>query len=380
MITERPAASNMRSILLASYPGFAAAALLVAYARADAQTERRVLSGEQVAIYNLAGKLRVESGGGSEVVVEVMRGGRDGDRLRLEEGTIRGYQTLRVVYPSDRIVYPELGRGNRSTITVRDDGTWGNELSRGDRSERGDRSSRDYPDRERNQVEISSAGSGLEAYADLRVLVPRGQRLVIHNAAGDARITMVDADLAVEVASSTISADRTRGRLSLDTGSGSVSVSDAQGDVDLDTGSGGVTITGVRGGNLKMDTGSGSIRGGDIDVSDLKADVGSGGVHLERVRASRVDVDAGSGGTELELLSPIDQLKVEAGSGGVTVRLPATLSATVDLETGSGGIDTDFSVQVTKFEQHHIVGRIGDGRGRIKIEAGSGSVRLLRGN
>jgi len=129
-----------------------------------------------------------------------------------------------------------------------------------------------------------------------------------------------------------------------------------------------------------MDTGSGSIRGGDIDVSDLKADVGSGGVHLERVRASRVNVDAGSGGTELELLTPVDDMKVESGSGGVTVRLPANLGATVDLETGSGGIDTDFSVQVTKFEQHHIVGRIGNGRGRIKIEAGSGQVRLLRGN
>ena len=367
----------MRFILPAVSPGLVAAALLVASTRADAQTERRVLSGDRVAIYNLAGKLRVESGDGSDVVVEVMRGGRDGDRLRLEQGTIRGYEALRIVYPADRIVYPELGRNNRSTITVRDDGTWGNELSRGDR---GDRESRDYRDRERNQVEISSAGSGLEAYADLRVLVPRGQRIVIHNAAGDARITMVDADLAVEVASSTISADRTRGSLRLDTGSGSVSVTDAQGDVDLDTGSGGVTIAGVKGGSLKMDTGSGSIRGGDIDVSDLKADVGSGGVHLERVRASRVNVDAGSGGTELELLSAIDQMKVEAGSGGVTIRLPASLSATVDLETGSGGIDTDFSVQVTKFEQHHIVGRIGDGRGQIKVESGSGAVRLLRSN
>ncbi|HKN68667.1 MAG TPA: DUF4097 family beta strand repeat-containing protein [Gemmatimonadaceae bacterium] len=370
----------MRFILPASSPALAVAALLIASGRADAQTERRVLSGDRVAIYNLAGKLRVESGDGSDVVVEVTRGGRDGDRLRLEQGTIRGYEALRIVYPSDRIVYPELGRNNRSTITVRDDGTWGNALSRGDRGERGDRDSRDYRDRERNQVEISSSGSGLEAYADLRVLVPRGQRIVIHNAAGDARITMVDADLAVEVASSTISAERTRGSLALDTGSGSVSVTDAQGDINLDTGSGGVTITGVKGGSLKMDTGSGSIRGGDIDVSDLKADVGSGGVHLERVRASRVNVDAGSGGTELELLSSIDQMKVEAGSGGVTIRLPANLSATVDLETGSGGIDTDFSVQVTKFEQHHIVGRIGDGRGQIKVESGSGAVRLLRVN
>jgi DUF4097 and DUF4098 domain-containing protein YvlB len=128
-----------------------------------------------------------------------------------------------------------------------------------------------------------------------------------------------------------------------------------------------------------MDTGSGSIRGGDIDVADLKADVGSGGVRLQRVRASRIDVDAGSGGTELELLSTIEHLKVDAGSGGVTVHLPASVGAEVDIETGSGGIDTDFAVQITKFEQRHMVGRIGDGRGQIRIESGSGNVRLLKG-
>jgi DUF4097 and DUF4098 domain-containing protein YvlB len=96
------------------------------------------------------------------------------------------------------------------------------------------------------------------------------------------------------------------------------------------------------------------------------------------VKASRVDVDAGSGATEIELLSTVESLKVDAGSGGVTVRLPATLSAEVDLETGSGGIDTDFAVQMTRFERRHVVGKIGDGRGRIRIESGSGRVRLVK--
>jgi len=347
--------------------------LAIASPRLAAQGDRRVLSSDRIAIYNLAGKLRVESGSGSEVVVEITRGGRDGDRLRIEEGNIGGYDALRVVYPSDHVVYPELERGSRTQIDVRDDGTWG------DLPSRDDHRSRDSFGRERNHVEISSSGSGLEAYADILVRVPRGQRLVIHNAVGDARITMVDADLAVEVSASTITAERTRGHLSLDTGSGSVSVTDAQGDVNLDTGSGSVTISGIRGESLKMDTGSGSITGGDIEVSELKADVGSGGVRLGRVRAARVDVDAGSGGTELELLSTIEHLKVEAGSGGVTVRLPESTNADVDVETGSGGIDTDFAVQVTRFEQRHLIGRIGNGRGQIRIESGSGHVRLLKG-
>jgi hypothetical protein len=341
-------------------------ALHVPHSSAQAQTERRTISGERVAIYNLAGKVRVEAGSGSAVVVEITRGGRDADQLRIEEGSIRDRETLRVLYPSDHVVYPSMGRSSRTTISVRDDGTWGDNGSRGS-------------DRGRNRVEIDGSGRGMEAYADLRILVPRGQHIEIHQGVGDARVTSVDADLAVDVAAADVTTQRTRGTLSLDTGSGSVSVSDAQGDVKLDTGSGSVTISNVHGETLRMDTGSGSIEGGDIEVTELKADVGSGGVKLERVRAPRVDVDAGSGGTELELLSNIEQLKIDAGSGGVTVHLPASLNADVDIETGSGGIDTDFAVQVTRMEQRHMVGRIGNGRGRIRIESGSGRVQLLRG-
>lgn len=348
--------------------GFAlfSAALVLPRSSVDAQTERRTISGDRIAIYNLAGKVRVQSGSGSEVVVEITRGGRDGDQLRIEEGAIRDRETLRVLYPADHIIYPEMERSSRTTISVRDDGTWGGDHSRGS-------------DGDRNRVEISGSGRGMEAYADLRILVPRGQHIEIYEGVGDTRVTSVDADLAVDVASADVTTERTRGQLSLDTGSGSVSVTDAQGDVKLDTGSGSVTIANVRGESLRMDTGSGSIQGGDIEVSDLKADVGSGGVKLERVRAPRVDVDAGSGGTELELLSNIEQLKIDAGSGGVTVHLPASLNADVDIETGSGGIDTDFAVRVTRVEQRHLVGRIGNGGGRIRIESGSGHVRLLRG-
>ena len=81
----------------------------------------------------------------------------------------------------------------------------------------------------------------------------------------------------------------------------------------------------------------------------------------------------------VELLSNVEQLKVDAGSGGVTVRLPASTGAEIDVETGSGGIDTDFAVQLTRFERSHMIGKIGDGRGRIRIESGSGHVRLLKG-
>jgi DUF4097 and DUF4098 domain-containing protein YvlB len=330
-----------------------------------AQTERRTLSGDRIAIYNLAGRLRVQAGTGSAVTVDITRGGRDGSRLTLASGDIRGANTLRVVYPADRIVYPDMGYRSRTDLRVNGDGTF---------DDRND--SRDWYREDR--VEIRGSGSGLEAFADLVVSVPKGQRLSVHWGVGEAIVSNVDGDLNINVASARISTEHTRGYLNLDTGSGAVSVVDAQGDVNLDTGSGSVTVDGVKGNDLSMDTGSGSMTVSNVDVKMLKGDVGSGGMRLSRVKAARVNLDAGSGGIDLDLTSTFEELYVDAGSGGVTVRMPGAQGAAVDIETGSGGIETDFAVQTTRFGRQRLRGQIGDGKGRIRIESGSGRVRLLK--
>jgi lia operon protein LiaG len=354
----------MPTLRLPARATIAAALLVSTFPAANAQTERRTLSGERVAIYNLAGRLRVQPGTGSAVTVDITRGGRDGSRLTLASGDIRGANSLRVIYPADRIVYPDMGARSRTDLRVHGDGTF---------DDRND--SREWRE---DRIEIRGSGSGLEAYADLVVSVPKGQRLSVHWGVGEAVVSNVDGDLNINVASARISTEHTRGYLNLDTGSGGVSVVDAQGDVNLDTGSGSVTVDGVKGDELSMDTGSGSMTVSNVDVKTLKGDVGSGGMRLARVKATHVNLDAGSGGVDLDLLSTLDELHVEAGSGGVTIRMPAAQGADVDIETGSGGIETDFAIQTTRFGRQHLRGRIGDGKGRIRIESGSGRVRLLK--
>ncbi|MDQ3997954.1 MAG: DUF4097 domain-containing protein [Gemmatimonadota bacterium] len=340
--------------------------LLVGVATAGAQsTDRRVVSGPAVAIYNLAGRARLEGGGGSEVVVEVTRGGTDAGRLRIETGPRGEWQTLRVIYPSDRVVFPGLGGwGSRTTLRVDDQGFFDD--------------SGDWRGRGGQRVEIRASGSGLEAWADLRVVVPRGKRIALHLAAGEAIVSNVDGDIAVDVSAANVTAEHTRGQLSLDTGSGSVRVSDAQGSLNLDTGSGSVIVSDVRGDELRMDTGSGSITVRNAEVRTLTADVGSGGIRLSGIKASRVSLDTGSGSTEVELLTDVEDVDVDAGSGPVSLRLPAGAGAEVEIETGSGGIETDFPIQVSRWERNYLRGRMGDGKGRIRIDSGSGRVRLLR--
>ncbi|MGH7620482.1 MAG: DUF4097 family beta strand repeat-containing protein [Gemmatimonadaceae bacterium] len=335
---------------------------------AVSQTEHRSLSGDRVAIYNLAGELRVQPASGPDVTVDITRGGRDAGQLTIATGEIRGAQTLRVLYHTDRIIYPQLRHRTQTQLRVDDDGTFDDSRSSG--------SGHDWF--ERGRVEIRDSGSGADAHADLVVGVPKGQRIVLHLGAGDATVSNVDGDIHLSVASSSVSTEHTRGSLELSTGSGGVTVTDAQGSVNLDTGSGGATVTGIHGDELRLDVGSGSVRGGDIEVKTLDADIGSGGLRLTHLKVDRVKADVGSGGLDLDLSATVTDVSIESGSGGVTLHLPATQSAALDIDTGSGGVTSEFAIQTNRMSRKHVSGQIGDGRGRIHIESGSGSVRLLK--
>jgi len=327
------------------------------------QTEQRSVKGSHVAVYNLAGRLRAVAGTGDAVVVEITRGGADASKLRVETGTIRGRETLRIVYPADQIVYPTNYR-SRTTIRVRDDGTF----SEGNWNEGWDR----------DRVEIRSSGSGLEAHADLVVRIPKGQKVDLFLAVGRAEIANVEGDLLVDVSSAEVEVAGLKGNLTLDTGSGRVAVRDVTGDLKIDTGSGGISLERIKGTLLDLDSGSGGVEATDVDVKEFKADIGSGGLRMHRMRAPLVDVETGSGGATLELLSEVERVSVETGSGGVTIRAPATLSAQVEVETGSGGFQTDFEILTRNVGRNHVSGRIGEGKGRVSVEAGSGTVRLLK--
>jgi lia operon protein LiaG len=328
-----------------------------------AQTETKAIGGSDVAIYNLAGRMRAVAGAGKEVSVEIRRGGPDASKLRIETGMIRNRQTLRVVYPADRIVYPDM-RGSRLDINVREDGTF----SDGTWDEF----------RNMDRTYIRSSGSGFEAYADLVVSVPKGQKIALYLAAGRVDVTNVEGDILIDVAQAEIDVTGTKGPLTLDTGSGRVSVRDVTGDVSVDAGSGGITMGRIKGTSLTLDSGSGSVDASDIDVRDFRADVGSGGVRVSRLKAATVSVETGSGSTNIDLIGDLERMDVESGSGGVTLRAPANLSAEIDAETGSGGFQTDFDILTRRLGRNHVQGKIGDGKARVRLESGSGTIRLLK--
>jgi DUF4097 and DUF4098 domain-containing protein YvlB len=82
---------------------------------------------------------------------------------------------------------------------------------------------------------------------------------------------------------------------------------------------------------------------------------------------------------DVALTATFSSLSIETGSGDVTLKVPPTVGAEVDLETGSGDIDLGgLTLQVRRIEQDHITGTLGDGKGRLSVETGSGDVRLVK--
>ena len=341
------------------------ATILVAAPLAAQQAERFTLSGNDVAIYNLVGTLSIDRGTGTDVVVTLTRGGRDADQLTVERSTVRGLPSLGVVYPADHIIYPAMGRHSSTRFTIRHDGTWdGMDWGRHGHGS--------------NQIEISGTGSGLEAFARLDISVPAGRKVRVYLGVGSVEVTNVEGTLSVDVASASITTHATHGNFSLDTGSGDIDVTTHDGDLRLDTGSGDITVTTQQNGALDIDTGSGSVRTSGITATSIRIDTGSGDIRLGDVTATRASLETGSGSIEARFRNPIEDVKAETGSGDVTLRLPEGLNVTVDLDTSSGDLTLDFPVQLIRKDENSLRGKIGDGRGRLDVESGSGNISLLK--
>ena len=353
----------MSRLVLALLAAAGGSVLLAPTARAQ-QGERFTLAGDSMAVYNLVGQATVEPGSGAQVVVTVRRAGADAANLRVERGPVRGRQTLRVLYPEDRIRYAPYGRGSRTETRIDADGTWGHSKGHG------------WLDGGRRVV--ISGDRGMDASADLRIEVPAGRAVAVYQGVGRITARNVNGRIHLDGMSAGVSATAMRGTLTIDVGSGDVSVTGMRGELNVDTGSGEVEVRDVVGRDLVIDTGSGGVTGADLSTQRLNVDTGSGDVALDGVRAPEILIDTGSGSVGLTLVTAFRSLDIDTGSGDVTVRVPGELDATVAVETSSGDIRTDFTVTGARREEGELHGRIGRGQGTLAIETGSGDVQLLR--
>lgn len=330
-----------------------AAPVIAAHAQ---QAERVELSGSTIKLYNLIGTLEVVPATGGTASADVTRKGSDGARLSVRHSG----GTLTIMYPGDQFVYQGGEGHHESTLRVREDGSFN-----GDWNDGGGR-----------KVKISSRGSGLSAWADIRLALPAGARADLNIGVGRVTLTNVKGTISVQTSSGDVATTTTAGGLSIDTGSGDVTVTAHDGSLSVDTGSGDILMTGIKSDVLSLDTGSGDVQIRGLTAGKLSVDTGSGDVIVSEADVRSVNVDTGSGNVQVGLTGDVDDFHVDTGSGDVELSAPKSLGATVTIETSSGDISTEFPLQVTRKGRDGLAGTIGNGKGTLSIDTASGDVTL----
>ncbi len=151
------------------------------------------------------------------------------------------------------------------------------------------------------------------------------------------------------------------GRVKLRTGDGKIEVSSFKGEIDLHSGDGSQMIDAVDG-KLRASTGDGHIRAiGRFDELELKT--GDGPVEVRATAGSSLNA----------------AWRLETGDGSVTLEIPGTLAANVDLHTSDGHIDLDIPVTTEgKLRENDVRGTINGGGNLMTIRTGDGSIHLKK--
>lgn len=161
--------------------------------------------------------------------------------------------------------------------------------------------------------------------------------------------------------------------LAASSGSGDIHVRDLGGPAKLNTGSGNIDASGLSG-RVGLETGSGDIRAEMLSSSSVKAQTGSGSIRLKNVQ-SELTAGTGSGDMEVEG-QPTAAWKLETGSGSITLNTGSSRFS-LDAQTGSGTVHSDPPITTHgNFEHHHIVGDVNGGGPTVRVETGSGDVRI----
>jgi DUF4097 and DUF4098 domain-containing protein YvlB len=158
-----------------------------------------------------------------------------------------------------------------------------------------------------------------------------------------------------------------------DSGSGDLNITGLGAPLKASTGSGDVYANELTG-DVALSTGSGQIQAWMNGAHYAKAETGSGTIRLEGVTGG-LYAQTGSGDITISG-KPGDNWKLETGSGSVTLNTGHS-GYNLDASTGSGDVHSDPPLMTHgTLNHHHVTGEINGGGPTVRVDTGSGDIRI----
>jgi len=110
-------------------------------------------------------------------------------------------------------------------------------------------------------------------------------------------------------------------------------------------------------------------------AGDVQAETHNGRI-LGAAAGARVTAITHNGGVELDLRGGGREVGIETHNGQVVVTLDADHGARVEASTHNGQIRCELPLQDVERERRHLTGRLGDGKGTLRITTHNGDVVL----
>lgn len=197
---------------------------------------------------------------------------------------------------------------------------------------------------------------------ELTLYLPEGMELE------EVMIDTVSADVNV----SELSAEKTN----IDTTSGDIIVEDVifSEQAKFDTTSGDITAKFMAAKNIEADSTSGDVQITTKEASDMiSLDTVSGDMELTIAGAKKVELDSTSGEIKLSAAKAPDVLSIDTVSGDVILALPENSDFTVNWDSVSGSLDSDFAMK--KDGDSYICG---EGSNQYDIDTTSGDLDIKK--
>ena len=237
-------------------------------------------------------------------------------------------------------------------------------------------------------------GSDFDSYGsvDYTISVPPDCRVEVESVSGDMSISDIKSDIDISSTSGDLSLRTVQGMIEISTVSGDLDMADIRGDIDISSTSSDMRLDSING-MVDIRSTSGDLRGtkinGSISLSqtsgvvrlaglsgDLRLKSTSGDI-VVRQESGAIDIVTYSGDVEIQtkLDSPKDYY-VETTSGMIVFAVPQSSSGSIRMETDTGRIITELSLDNKSRSKHRMAGNFGKGGPKISLSTDSGDITL----